>query len=383
MALYNKYRPASLKMVCGQEHVKRILASQVRQNDLVHAYLFTGPAGTGKTTVARILAAMINCSTGMTVDIPADDPFVSAIMSGRKGMDVYEMDAASTRGIDDAKELRSIVFLPPMEMRKRVFIIDECHQLTPEAWAVLLKMIEEPPPYSVFILCTTELNKVLETIQTRCQCFSFRQLNVEDIFPYIKNIAIAEGIQADDEALRLISIGARGSLRDALSKLDKARHAGARITPETVSELVGVPSRKIIRRYVAAIVSAKIADGIAASSEALGIGVSPQDFLCEVANVCHDLLLHGRSGVDAARYGYTPDEASALEELRRGIFTAINPGHEDDPLTRRLFRQLISQWIKVVQESSKLTVYNLQPQFQANIAFVEMFNAFTSNIAPK
>lgn len=370
MALYNKYRPTSLKMVCAQDHIKRILANQVRDNELVHAYLFTGPAGTGKTTVARILASMVNCSTGPCVDPPADDKFVKTIMEGKKFTDVFEMDAASSRGIDDAKVLREMAHNPPMEMAKRIFIIDECHQLSKDAWPVLLKLIEEPPEHVIFILCTTELNKVLETIVTRCQPHQFRPLRVEDIVGYTKNIANLEKIPIEEEALRLIATAARGSLRDALSKLDKVRHLPNNpIKADDVSGTVGVPSRKIIRSYLDAVLSANLAAGLEASAQSIGIGVSPQDFFREVANVCHDLMLATSPGFDLSSSGYGQEEAEALKVVSSKLI---------DQVGKDQYRPLVRQWIRSVQECSQLTVFNLQPQFQVNVAFVDLFDAYRS-----
>lgn len=369
MALYNKYRPTNLKHVCGQEHVKRVLVKQFESNDPSHAYLFTGPAGTGKTTLARIVASCVNCSSGITADPSIDDVNVKAIFSG-DAMDVMEIDAASSRGIDDAKKLREIVHLPPMQMRKRVFIIDECHQLTTEAWSVLLKMVEEPPPYSMFIFCTTELGKVLETIQTRCLCFSFRPLLYTDIISYLKGIAVSEKISIEDEALAMVAISSRGSLRDAMSKLDKLKqeNISGKITADYASGVVGVPSRNIVRRYIESILSnGGIATSIEVSSEAIGIGVSSSDFLREVANICHDLLIVTGKNVSMERFGYTSNEAEELKGLACKIKDGCGPEN---------FRKLLDSWIDICEAWTKSTIYNTNPQAAVNVAWVSMWTKY-------
>ena len=372
MTLYNKYRPSNLKQVCGQDHIKRVLMSQVTDKDLAHAYLFVGPAGTGKTTCARILAAMVNCSTGMTTDPPATDPFVKAIMTASQGSDVFEMDAASQRGIDNAKGLRGMAETSPMEMRKRIFIIDECHQLSKDAWAVLLKMIEEPPDHVIFILCTTDGSKVLETIQTRCQCFSFRSLSVQEIFQYIKGIAMEEKISIDDEALQMVSVAARGSLRDAISKLDKIRHEGGRVTIDTVAKFLVIPSRKVAMNYVEA-VTKSIAASEKASSEALGIGVTADDFFREVVSLCHDLILCGVTGMDMTHYGYTPDELKTLQDLQSRLVLAVGNGF---PVLE--FKQMVADWVRVLlsYERDSMSKMNLRAQMQANLMYVRMREVF-------
>jgi DNA polymerase III subunit gamma/tau len=255
-----------------------------------------------------------------------------------------------------------------MEMRKRVFIIDECHQLTDAAWPVLLKLIEEPPEHVIFILCTTELGKVLETIRTRCQPHQFRPLKLEDIVTYTKNIASSEKIPIDEEALRLIATSARGSLRDALSKIDKVRHLSENpIKAEHVAGVVGVPSRKLIRSYLDSVLNASLAGGLEVSSQSIGIGVSPTEFFREVANVCHDLLLCTSPGFDLSRSGYVLEEQEALKALSQKALDAVGKDQ---------YRGMIRQWIKSAQECSALTVYNLQPQFQVNVAFVDLFDAY-------
>ena len=369
MVLYNKYRPTTLKNLCGQEHIRRNLENEVARNEIANAYLFTGPAGTGKTTCARILAAMVNCSTGMTIDPPMSDPFVSAIMSrDNEGSDVYQLDAASKRGIDEAKKLREMVSYPPMEMRKRVMIIDECHQLTPEAWSVLLKMIEEPPSYALFILCTTETQKVLDTIKTRCECFSFLPIQTFELQSYIKDIANKEHISIDDNGLSLIAASAGGSLREALSNLGKARNSQSgseQITEEMVSKIVGLPSRKLIRDFLREALTGDIGTGLAISAKAIGNGVTAHDFLVGIGDAINSLFLHGRKNIESiGRFGYTPDDITDVSLLQKQIVDLVGKNHVFD---------LLFEWLKVIDRYDSSTTMNPQPQQLINVTLGGLF----------
>lgn len=365
MNLYNKYRPHSLKTVCGQEHIKKSLTMMIRNGDIPHSFLFTGPAGTGKTTVARILAAMLNCSSGVSEDPPADDHFVSLIVSGRSNMDVLEMDAASNRGIDDVKSLREKAYSVPMEMRRKVYIIDECHQLTPEAWNALLKIIEEPPAHAIFVLCTTERRKVIQTIQSRCVCFEFRTISVDDMLKQLRDISGAEKIDVDDDALRLIACAGRGSLRTAISKLERLRQSDERITPKFVSMMLGVTSRGTAMDFFDGIITADFPKVIKASSEAISVGVPVEDFLNLLSEVCHDLAILDMPGYDLERTrGYMPDERNALAALRDKMSAGVG---------KHQFRMMLTQWIKCIDSYVKYSVFNSQPQLLVDTCFIRIY----------
>jgi len=372
LAFYDKYRPKSLKEVCGQDVIKAILGNQVASNEVSHAYLFTGPAGTGKTTLARILAAMINCKTGLCKEPPKDDPFSSIILSNRPHMDIYEIDAASNRGIEDAKKLREIVFCPPIEMRKRIFIIDECHRLTPEAWDVLLKVLEEPPSYVIFMFCTTELNKVKDTIQTRCQCFRFKPLGMDEMVSYLKNLAFQEKILADDEVFTLLAAAAHGSLRDAISNLDLIKSTGAaRITSAIASNVIGIPSRETVKKFVACAVKGDYAGGISYGASAIGIGVPAEDFIRAVAEFVHDLMMCDGTGYDFQKNGCSAEEAAKMPQIYQKLVDMV--GQEN-------YRPVIREWIGKLDESYKMTIFNLQPQCQVNVVFLDMLRVFKKYI---
>src|SRR5437773_5011609 len=238
-ALYRKYRPQDFEEVVGQEPVVRTLRNAISAGQLRQAYLFAGPRGTGKTSMARILAKGLNCEQGPT---PNPDKVCSACVSIANGssLDVVEMDAASQRGIDDIREIRERVVLQPAEGRYKVYILDEAHQLTDAAWNALLKLIEEPPPHLVFVFCTTDLAKVLPTVRSRCQTFVFQRPRLNELVTLLRRVADGEGIEAPDAALSLIARSARGSFRDAVSTLDQlATATEGQITVQAVLQLLG------------------------------------------------------------------------------------------------------------------------------------------------
>src|SRR5947208_3835115 len=238
-ALYRKYRPQDFDEVVGQEAVVRTLRNAIERDQLRQAYLFAGPRGTGKTSMARILAKALNCASGPTTTPDGTCQACVSISAGTS-LDVVEMDAASQRGIDDIREIRERVVLQPAEGRYKVYILDEAHQLTDAAWNALLKLIEEPPPHLVFVFCTTDLGKVLPTVRSRCQTFVFQRPRLPDLVRKLRRIADAEGIDAPDQALALIARSARGAYRDAESTLDQLSAATeARITVQSVLQLLG------------------------------------------------------------------------------------------------------------------------------------------------
>ncbi|RJQ27542.1 MAG: DNA polymerase III subunit gamma/tau [Peptococcaceae bacterium] len=248
LALYREYRPQTFREIVGQEHVTRTLQNAVKGNRVAHAYLFCGSRGTGKTTSAKVLAKAVNCLQGPDPEPCNECTNCRAVTEG-VAVDVAEIDAASNRGIDEIRDLREKVQFAPSTGRYRVYIIDEVHMLTNEAFNALLKILEEPPGHVIFILATTEPRKVPLTILSRCQRFDFRRIGIGDIINKLKEVVEKTGLAAEEEALRLIARAAEGSLRDALSMLDQAAALGGNlITVEEIHNILGTVRMDVLNQ---------------------------------------------------------------------------------------------------------------------------------------
>lgn len=309
-----KYRPQRFADVVGQEHVTQTLANAIAQKRIAHAYLFCGPRGTGKTTVARIFAKCLNATNGPTVDFAAEDPRCIEIAEGR-ALDVLEIDAASNRGIDEIRSLRETVKYAPANARFKVYIIDEVHMLTKEAFNALLKTLEEPPEHVKFMFATTEPEKVLATILSRCQRFDLRRIPTALIVKHIAHIAGLEKVTIDQAALFAIARGADGGMRDAESTLDQLiSFCGKRIEEADVLSMFGLTAQAQLLDLSRAILTGEVSAALNQLDQLVRNGKDLGRLLADLLNHFRNLLLFQVSGGDLGLLEVSEAEAAALKD---------------------------------------------------------------------
>lgn len=322
LSFYRKWRPQRFGDVAGQKHVTRTLQNALEMDRLGHAYLFCGPRGTGKTTIAKILAKAVNCEKGPASE-PCDECTSCAQIREGRSLDVIEIDGASNRGIDEIRDLREKVKFSPAKARFKVYIIDEVHMLTTEAFNALLKTLEEPPPHVIFVFATTEPQKVPSTILSRCQRFDFKRLTHAEIVDYLGAICTAEGIQAQAGVLPLLARLAEGGMRDALSLLDQlVSYAGKNPAVSDVRDLLGIADDELLEKFVE-LTKKRDSTGLILFIEELAQeGRDVAQFAHDVVLYLRDLLLVS-AGADGARTtaGLSDEEWEARRRLAGG-FTA-------------------------------------------------------------
>ncbi len=353
-----KYRPQSFADVVSQEHVKNTLENAIAQNRIAHGYIFSGQRGTGKTTIARILARCLNCIQGPTATPCGECASCKEITAGGT-VDVIEIDAASNRGINEMRELRENVRYQPARDRYKIFIIDEAHQITNEAFNALLKTIEEPPPWAVFVLCTTEAHKIPATIASRCQHFSFRSVDFEALIQRMAWICQQEGIEADPEALAILAAAGEGSVRDSLSALDQAiACCGAKLDAAEVRALLGAFSLESLEKVTQALANGDSRSMLEVVDELERNGQNLQHFSRELSRYFRNLLVTRVAGADTRLVAASPAQREKL--------AAIAGAFSEEDLTRYL--QLSLDIFRDLQ-------YSLQPRFHLEIGLVRLVQA--------
>ena len=302
----SKYRPKTLDELAGQEFVVSTLKNSLKNGQIAHAYLFSGPRGCGKTSAARILARSLNCDKGLVVGPCGDCDNCRAISQG-SSMDVLEIDGASNNSVNDVRQIKDEVLFPPQAGKYKVYIIDEVHMLSTSAFNALLKTIEEPPPYIVFIFATTELHKVPATIKSRCQQFNFRLISVETIQEILKKICAENKITAEDDALFWIAKEATGSMRDAFTLFDQVvSFSAGNIRSELIREKLGITGLEKLNALAENFAANNTQGAFALTDEILSSGVAIEQFVIDLAGYFRSLLLLKNGITRESLLGYRP-----------------------------------------------------------------------------
>jgi DNA polymerase-3 subunit gamma/tau len=359
-ALYRKWRPSRFNQVIGQEHITHTLQNAVAAGRIGHAYLFSGPRGTGKTTTARLLAKAANCLHDELTERPCDECHPCKAVSQSRFLDLIEIDAASNTGVDDIRDLRDKINFSPSEGRFKVYIIDEVHMLSTAAFNALLKTLEEPPPHAMFILATTEEHKVPLTIKSRCQQFNFRLLTTQEIIGRLNWLTEQEDLSVEKEALLMIAHHGGGSLRDAESLLDQlVTVPGDTITLERAQMVLGTASNAAVSSLTDAVLAGDGAAGLGVIHQALGSGTDARQFAHQMVAYLRQLLLLQTAG-GALELDITAEQQAEL---------ARQAQYAD--------RKSLIEAVKRFNEAATTQSGSLQPQLPLEMAFIELLPELT------
>jgi len=318
LVLYRKYRPQRFSEIVGQEHVIQTITNAISSGTISHAYLFSGPKGSGKTTIARLIAKAVNCENRKGEEPCNECSSCKEIMSG-KAVDLIEIDAASHRGIDEMRQLREGIRFSPVRAKYKVFIIDECHQLSKDAANALLKTLEEPPSHAIFILATTEIHQMIPTIVSRCQRFDFHKIKISQIIKKLEYITEKEDIEFEKSALSLIALNSRGSFRDAESLMDKCISFSGKkksITTEDIKQLLGVVEMNQIASLVDEIINKNTKKALIFLNQIVEEGIDLQQFAKTLINYLRQGLLFkiNPNLKNKENLGLTAEEIEKLEQ---------------------------------------------------------------------
>jgi len=358
LVLYRKYRSKRFDEVVGQEHVVKTLINAVENDMLSHAYLFTGPKGTGKTTIARLLAKRINCEKPKGKE-PCNQCLSCEEINKGRAIDLIEIDAASNRGIDDIRELKQGIRFVPTRLKYKVFIIDECHQLSKDASNALLKVLEEPPSFSVFIFATTEPQKVLSTISSRCQRFDFRKLFASQIITKLERIVKQEKIKISKDALELIAMNADGAMRNAEVLLDQIASfsPGAKeTTKQEVQELLGIVDISLISKLLDFVFEKKADKAVEFLNNIVDKGQDMNELAKAIVEYLRQLLI-----LKISQDLKSPLFRDFTEEIKKDL----------QAQSKKIEENQIRKSLKLFLEAQNKTKYSSIPQLPLELAILE------------
>jgi DNA polymerase-3 subunit gamma/tau len=352
-ALYRKYRPQGWSEVVGQQHVVQTLRNALAADRVGHAYLFAGPRGTGKTTLARLLAKAVNCQNEDIAARPDNTCDYCRAVNENRFLDLIEIDAASNNGVDDVRDLRDKINFAPTQGKYKVYIIDEVHMMSGGAFNALLKTLEEPPPHAIFVLATTEIHKIPATVLSRCQRHEFRRVPLEEIIQQLKLIVHGEKLQADEDALAMIARQAAGGMRDAISLLDQLASTGERITMDLAQKVLGTATSLTVLNLVDAILEREAGRGLGEIHKALDGGADPRSLARQMVDYLRGLML-----IQMGNESQVETTRDVREKMQ---------GHANDFTPSEVLRMM-----RVFNEAAADTRGGWQPSLSLELAFAEV-----------